>query len=133
MDLDFILNFETNMGEQTEKFSVDSQAHIPTVGLGTVYPLHERIVIGGQAGLLYAIMDMKLKDARGGTENIWPHPGPGFNTEASITWMPWKKLILQAGYRYQVFTIKARGPGKEDITESYDITHGPTLSLVLTF
>ena len=133
MDLDFILEFETTMGKQTEKFSVDSQAHIPTVGLGTVYPLHERIVIGGQAGLLYAIMNMKLEDSKGDTENIWPHPGPGFNTEASITWMPWKKLIFQAGYRYQVFTIEARGPGKEDITKSYDITHGSTVSLVLTF
>ncbi len=132
MDLDFILSFETMMGAQTDIFRVDSQAHIPTIGLGAVYPLQKRIVVGGQAGLLYAIIDMKLKTSGADSENIWPHPGLGFNTEANVTYMPWKNLIFQLGYRYQAFTTKARGPGREDITTSYDITYGPTLSLVIT-
>jgi hypothetical protein len=132
-ELDFTLSFDTIMGRQTDVFKVDFEAHIPTVGLGAVYPLHETVVIGGQAGLLYAIMDMKIKNPDGDTDNIWPHPGLGFNTEANITYMPWKHLLLQLGYRYQVFTVEARGPGREDIVKSYDITYGPTFSLVFTF
>ena len=133
-ELDFTLTFTPPLGmQQTDKFKVDFEAHIPTIGLGAVYPLNDRLVIGGQAGLLYAIMDMKIKNPGGDTDNIWPQPGLGFNTEANITYMPWQGFLIQLGYRYQVFTIEARGPGRENIVKSYDITYGPTCSLVLTF
>jgi hypothetical protein len=133
-ELDFALTFTPAMGmEQTDDFKVDFEAHIPTIGLAAVYPLHDTVVIGGQLGLLYAIMDMKIKNPDGATDDIWPHPGLGFNTEVNITYMPWQNWIFQLGYRYQVFTIEARGPGREEIVESYDITYGPTLSFVVTF
>jgi hypothetical protein len=133
-DLDFALTYTPPSGmQQTDDFTVDFYAYIPTVGLGAVYPLNDKVVIGGQAGLLYAIMDMKITNPGGDSDNIWPHPGLGFNTEANITCMPWQNLLFQLGYRYQVFTIKARGPGREDRVTSYDITHGPTFSFVLTF
>jgi hypothetical protein len=132
-ELDFTLSFMSTMGMQTDVFKVDFKAHIPTFGIAAVYPLHQTVVIGGQAGLLYAIMDMKIKNPDGDTDDIWPQPGLGFNTEANITYMPWRHLIMQLGFRYQVFTIEARGPGREEIVKSYDITYGPTFSLVLTF
>ncbi len=133
-ELDFTLTFTPPLGmQQTDVFKVDFKAHIPTVGIAGVYPLNDKLVIGGQAGLLYVIMDMKIKNPGGDKDNIWPHPGLGFNTEANITCMPWQDLIFQLGYRYQVFTIEARGPGRENRVKSYDITYGPTFSVVLTF
>ncbi len=76
---------------------------------------------------------MTITNESGNTDDIFPHPGLGFNTEVNMTWRAMTDLLLQLGYRYQVFTIKARGPGREEIVESFDITHGLTLTAVYVF
>jgi hypothetical protein len=78
-ELDFTLTFTPPLGmQQTDDFKVDFEAHIPTIGLGAVYPLHDTLVIGGQAGLLYAIMDMKIKNPGGDTDDITYGPTISF-------------------------------------------------------
>ena len=84
-------------------------------------------------GLQIAIPELKITEASSGTDNIKPWSNPGFNGEVSLTYQPFGNLVLQAGYRYQVFELEARGPGRVDITESYDETYGWTLSAVYAF
>jgi hypothetical protein len=91
------------------------------------------VAVGVQAGVLYAFIDMKLKNTEGQVEDIWPHPGLGFNAEATLTYLPTEGVVLQMGYRYQVFVLNARGPGRENITINYDNSHGPTMSLFYAF
>ena len=134
MDLKFILVTTTILGSQTDTFDVEATAHIPSFGFGVALPLaRERVVVGGQAGVLLPMMDLKVTDQNGVTEDILPHPGLGFNAEATLTWQPVERMILQLGYRYQVFEFEARGPGRTETITSRDITHGPTLSLAYAF
>jgi opacity protein-like surface antigen len=133
MDLDFELTFNTGLGAQTDTFDIEADAHIPTFGIGAAYPVHDQVVIGGQIGVLYPLMDMEITNEDGRTDDIIPHSRIGFNTEANITYQPWEHLIIQAGYRYQEFTFKARGPGRTDIIKSVDKTYGPTLSAFYMF
>ncbi len=133
MKMEFDISYVTTMGRTTLNYDIESKVHMPTVGLGGFYPLHEKVAIGLQLGLLYAIPDLKITEASTGTDNIKPWPNLGFNVEGSLTYQPFGNLVLQAGYRYQVFELEARGPGREDITESYDITYGWTLSAAYAF
>jgi hypothetical protein len=133
MDLAFDLTFDPGTGTQTDTFEMKSSAHIPTIGLGAVYPLTSRLAVGAQAGVLSAFMNMKVTSPGGSTDEIWPRPGLGFNGELNFTYAPWQSFVLQLGYRYQAFVLRARGPGREDVETAYDVTHGPTLSLFYAF
>lgn len=134
MEMDFDLSYITlTSGEITFNYNVESRVHMPSVGVGGFYPMHEKVVAGLQLGLIYSIPDLKISEDSTGTDNIKPWPNLGFNTECTLTYQPLSNFILQLGYRYQVFTMEARGPGREDITESYDITQGWTFSAVYAF
>jgi hypothetical protein len=133
MNMDFILSYGTTMGNYTLDYDVESTVHMPTIGLGGVYPVHEKAVLGLQAGLLYCIPHLEVKEASFGTENIKPWPELGFNVEGSITYKPFKDFIFQAGYRYQTFKLTARGPGRMNVSTSYDVTYGLTLSVLYVF
>lgn len=134
MDMDFTITYDTvSSGTVTNTYKVDADAIIPTIGAGIVHPLSTKVVASGQLGLLYSFTELKVSNQMGLTEDIWPRPGLGFNAEGNLTWQAANSLLLQLGYRYQVFTIEARGPGRTDITKSYDITYGGTLSAVFTF
>ncbi len=134
MDLDFTLSYDTLVGPQTFRYKVESMVHIPTVGVGGVYPLSEKFVTGLQLGVLYAIPELNLiKIDTGEVEDIEPWPSLGFNGEATATYQLFESFIVQLGYRYQVFTLEARGPGRVEKTKSYDITHGAILSAVYVF
>jgi hypothetical protein len=133
MNIDFELHYDNVMGQQRDIYHLKSQAHIPTIGVGAVYPLTEKLVLGGQLGLLYSIMDLKITNSAGTRENIWPHPGPGFNGELSVTYQLQRTILTQLGYRYQVFTVEARGPGRDTIEKSYDITQGLTFTAMYLF
>lgn len=134
MDMDFTLTYTTaSSGSITNVFKVDARAIIPTVGLGAVYTLGPKTVASGQVGLLYAFTDLFVTNDLGETDNIWPHPGFGYNLEGNITWQAAQEILLQGGLRYQLFTIEARGPGRDERTRSYDITYGLTLTAVYTF
>lgn len=138
MQMEFILTFTAPMGgqtiTQTFHYDLDSQAHIPTAGLAGVYQISDHLVTGLQAGVLYAIPSLTVTEASSGVnQDIRPWPGLGFNTEATLTYQPLKNVLLQGGYRYQVFKMEARAPGRTEITRSYDVTHGVTLSAIYVF
>lgn len=138
MQMEFILTYTAPMGgtnvTQAFHYDLDSKVHIPSVGLAGVYQLSDNLVTGLQAGLLYAIPSLKMREETQGTEqDIRPWPGLGFNTEATLTYQPMQNLLLQGGYRYQVFRFEARAPGRTEITRSDDVTHGWTLSAVYIF
>lgn len=133
MKLDFDLIYDTIMGSQLDTFIVEAQAHIPTFGIGLAYPINEKIAVSGQAGLLYPMMDMEISSETGATDDILPQARPGFNSEVNLTYQPMKNILVQLGYRYQMFEFKGRSPGKTEAITSRDITHGVTLSTVYIF
>lgn len=133
MEMNFNLTYNSGLGGQTDTFDVEAQAHIPTFGAGVAYPVHKKVVIGGQAGVMYPMLDMKITNENDETDDIIPHSRLGYNTEATITFMPVDQFIIQAGYRYQEWTFKGRGPGRTKIIKSTDETYGPTLSMVYMF
>ena len=142
MNMDFNLAFSVPdpndpsviLFTQNFQYQVESRVHIPTIGLAGVYQLSEHFVTGLQAGVLYAIPTLTLKESSLGIDqDIRPWPGLGFNSEATLTYQPIRNLLLQGGYRYQVFEMEARAPGRTEITRSYDVTHGFTLSAIYVF
>jgi len=136
MKMDFDLRFKvpTTTFSQDFHYEVTSQVHIPTVGLAGVYQLSDHFVTGLQAGVLYAIPSLNMKESSLGIDqDIHPWPGLGFNTEATLTYQPIQNVLLQGGYRYQVFKMEARAPGRTETTKSYDVTHGWTLSANYVF
>ncbi len=136
MKMDFNLNFvvPNTTFSQDFHYEVESQVHIPTAGLAGVYQISDHFVTGLQAGVLYAIPSLTMKESSLGIDqDVKPWPGLGFNTEATLTYQPFQALLLQGGYRYQVFEMEARAPGRTDTTRSYDVTHGWTLSAIYVF
>jgi hypothetical protein len=133
MEMDFVLSYDPGGTPLVDTYKVSSTAYIPTIGAAGVFPLGSKVVASAQGGLLYALTDLTITNAAGQTDDIWPHPGLGLNLEGNFTYQPLNDLLLQLGYRYQVFTIEARGPGRDDIVKSYDITHGLTLTAVYVF
>jgi hypothetical protein len=134
MELDFNLTtIPPGAPPQTDTYIVEAEAFIPTIGLGGVHPLGSNLVASGQIGILYAIQDMTITNESGDVDDIFPHPGLGFTTEVNMTYRAMTDLLLQLGYRYQVFSIKARWPGRTEIVESFDITQGLTLTAVYVF
>ena len=69
----------------------------------------------------------------GEEEDLWPNPGIGLNGEVTATLVPIKRSMVQLSYRYQMFVLRARGPGRDDIHRAFDITHGPGVSVLYTF
>ncbi len=55
------------------------------------------------------------------------------NAEANLNILPVKNLIVQLGFRYQEWYLKARSPQRWEQTESRDVTYGPTLTIVYAF
>jgi len=136
MEMDFTLSYETPARPQTSAYKVESMVHMPTVGLGLTYPVHEKIVLGLQLGALYAVPDLKITDQDSLSRNLFPQPSFGYNSEVNISIQPIERLVFQLGYRYQVFTLETVNIVDTDTLEkwdSYDVTHGGTLSVVYVF
>lgn len=133
IDIDFTLSYTTMMGSITNRYKLESEVHIPTIGAGFVYPVHEKVVLGSQLGLLYSVPELKMTDNDGITYDIWPRATFGLNGEFTINYQPLDKLIFQMGYRYQYFRLDARQPQTWEKTESDDISQGPTFSAIWIF
>jgi len=117
------------------KYKIEMTVHIPTIGIGFVYPVSDKLVLSTQMGVLYSIPTLEMKDSDGKRHDIWTEGTVGFNGEFAINYQPTVNLIFQLGYRYQYFRLDAKAlddqySGK---TESDDITHGPTVSAVWVF
>jgi hypothetical protein len=132
MKMDFDLSYDIMGDAQNFSYRIESQIHIPTVGVSGVYQLGSSFVVGGQAGLLYTFPTMEIT-SDDTTTDIRPWNSFGFNLEASLTYRPVTDFLFQAGYRYQLFEFEAMAPGSYEETSSYDITHGVTLTGVYLF
>ncbi len=81
------------------KFDDDIMTHIPTAGLAVSYPLSDMFAIGLQAGALYLIPKTTDPTIHTFKQNA------GFNLEPSISALIKDHLILQLGYRYQMYWL----------------------------
>jgi hypothetical protein len=80
-----------------------------------------------------ALIDLVMTDPDGKDFDIDPKYSFAFNTEANLNILPVKDLVVQIGFRYQEWYLKARSPQRWDTTESRDTTYGPTLTIVYAF
>ncbi len=133
VNYDLTLHYDTAMGSRTYNYKLDAKVHMPTVGAGIAYPIRENIVLGLQAGVGLALIDLNMTDPDGVEFAIDPKYSLSFNTEANLNFVPLKNLIVQAGFRYQEWYLKARSPQRWEKTESKDVTYGPTLTVVYAF
>jgi hypothetical protein len=130
---DLALSYNTEMGNVKYDYELDAQVNMPTIGAGMVYPVFEKLVAGLQGGIGLVLIDLKMKDPDGNTFDIYPKYSFSYNAEGSLNFLPINNLIMQLGYRYQVWYLDARSPQSWEETESRDVTYGPTLTVVYTF
>jgi hypothetical protein len=133
VDYDLRLQYNTAMGVRTYNYKLDAEVHMPTVGVGITYPIFDKLVLGLQGGVGLALIDLVMKDPDGNSFDIAPEYSLSFNAEANVNVLPIKNLIVQLGFRYQEWYLKARSPQRWEQTESRDVTYGPTLTIVYTF
>ena len=132
-EMDFTLRYDTLMIQRVFDYKLEADAYMPTAGVGIAYPIHEKFALGLQLGLLYADIDLEITDEEGDTFDIWPQSTWGFNGEVTLSYQPKKDLILQLGYRYQIWQLEARRPQSLEVIVSDDITHGVTGLVVYLF
>ena len=133
VDYDLGLQYNTTMGIRNYNYKLDAKVHMPTVGFGIAYPVFDKLVVGLQGGVGLALIDLVMTDPDGNDFDIDPKYSFSFNTEANLNFLPIKNLIVQLGFRYQEWYLKARSPQRWETTESKDVTFGPTLAVVYTF
>jgi hypothetical protein len=133
VDYDLILSYSTLMGQRRFDYELEADVHMPTVGIGFVYPVSDKWVFGLQAGVGLALIELEMKDSDGETFDISPDASITYNGELALTFLPMKDWIVQLGFRAQAWYLKARSPKRWEETESEDITWGPTISAVYVF
>lgn len=133
VEYDLSLDYETFMGGRQFDYKLDAGVHMPTLGIGFVYPIFEKWVLGLQAGVGLALIELEMKDPDGKKFDISPSASITYNGEFTVTWSPMEHLMIQLGLRGQVWYLKARSPSWWEETESKDVTWGPTISAVLAF
>jgi len=133
VEYDLDLGYQTFMGDRQFRYKLDADVHMPTLGIGFVYPIFEKLVVGLQGGIGLALTELEMTDPDGVKFDISPDASITYNGEFTVTWLPIEHLIIQAGLRGQMWYLKARSPVWWEETESEDITWGPTVSVVLAF
>lgn len=117
---------------------INSYAHIPTMGVGIVFPLSESIFVGLQAGVLYLIPNSKEKttDNIAGTttkESTEFNNSFGVNMEVMISLVAFESVMVQLGYRYQGMLLDAKATDANKAYSVWDSFHGVTLSALYLF
>ncbi|HQI82899.1 MAG TPA: hypothetical protein PLR71_15235 [Deltaproteobacteria bacterium] len=133
LEYDLTLRYNTDMGEVAYDYDLEASVHIPTVGFGLTYPVHEKAVLGVQGGVGLALIDLKMTDRENTTFDIYPKYSYTFNGEANVSILPINNLVVQLGYRFQEWYLEAMSPQAWEKTESRDRTTGWTLTGVYTF
>lgn len=133
VNYDLDLSYTTLMGQRQFNYELNADVHMPTVGVGFVYPIFEKLVMGLQAGVGLALTELEMEEPEGETFDISPDASITYNGEFTLTFLPINDLLIQLGFRAQVWYLKARNPGWWEETESEDITWGPTISAVYAF
>lgn len=132
-EMDFTLRYDTLMDRRVFDYKLKADAYMPTAGIGLAYPIHEKFALGLQLGVLYTDIDLEITDEEGVTFDIYPQSTWGFNGEVTLNYQPMDHLILQLGYRYQIWQLEARRPQSWEKIVSDDITHGVTGTIVYLF
>jgi hypothetical protein len=132
-EMDFTLRYDALMNPKVFDYKLEADTYMPTAGVGLAYPINEKFAVGLQLGILYTDIDLEITDEEGVTFDIWPQPTWGFNGEATLNYQPMDHLILQLGFRYQIWQLEARRPQSWDKIVSDDITYGVTGAIVYLF
>lgn len=93
--------------------------HMPTAGLAFYIPILDNLNIGVQAGALYLIPHSSNESVPATTNVIMYtllrkvsdlrlEPAFGFNGEAMINYILMERVIIQLGYRYQIFKLHGK-------------------------
>jgi hypothetical protein len=133
------LQLEINREGNFDLYEAEATILMPTVGIGYVHPLSDKMAIGFQGGLLLVTGNIGFgvfEDSIEGWEDF--DTTFGFNGECSLTYMINRNLIVQAGYRYQTMKLKAdfgKVPllGNSIELDDIDTVHGFTVSAVYMF
>lgn len=134
VNYDLSLTYDTPlMGAQKFDYDLEAKVHMPTVGVGLVYPVHDKVALGLQAGVGLALIDLELGNPDGSSFDISPSASITYNGEATASYLVTENLILQLGFRAQLWYLKARSPQRWEETESEDWTYGLTATVVYVF
>jgi opacity protein-like surface antigen len=113
---------------------MDYSTLMPTVGFGVAYPVTQKVVLSGQAGIGMVFIDEKKTVYNGYRYDLDPDDSVAYNAEAGVNILPMDKLIVQLGYRYQQWTFKPKNEiGTYPSDSCTDVNQGPSLSVVYTF
>lgn len=133
VDYDLSLNYDTLMGQRGFDYELEARVHMGTIGAGLAYPFNDKFALGLQAGVGLALIELDMKNPDGSTFDISPSASFTYNGEVSATYTPIQNLILQLGFRAQLWYLEARSPIRWEETTSEDWTYGPTLTIVYAF
>lgn len=118
-------------GTEYKVYDVNLDVNIPTAGLGFAVPISESVVVGIQAGVLYAMSKFKYKDyLTNYKDSIKMENTIGYNAEAALTFLVAESIAIQAGYRYQYMKFEFDDPEYPGMPKIKDTFHGITVSAV---
>ena len=125
---------ELDLENKSAGFSEKYTAHvsIPTLGIGFSYPLSNSLVAGLQLGILYVIPSVEVEYDAGGSMELETENSFGFNGETAISYLVTQNLIIELGYRLQVYEYTANVPG-DPAGDTRDLTHGVVVSAYYLF
>lgn len=119
-------NYDVTFESGDEFYKIKYIGKAPTAGLAVAFPLHEKVTIGLQAGLLYMMPDYTWDDTEMKTDNAW-----GYNVEPNISFLAADNFMLQLGVRYQKCNVKFTGDGY-NVTKNDEFL-GATLAGIVMF
>lgn len=133
VNYDLTLAYNTMMGQQEYDYKLKAEVHMGTIGAGLAYPISDKFAVGLQAGVGLALIELDMEEPDGSGFDISPSASFTYNGEVTATYSPVQNLILQLGYRAQLWYLEARSPTRWDQTTSQDWTYGPTFTVVYAF
>jgi opacity protein-like surface antigen len=99
------------------------------LGIGTVYPLSDKLLLSGQAGLMY----VKAKLSNEFDEDFSVDDSWGYNVEGGVNYLLSESILLQAGLRYQAFLINVKNNTADFEDEQPDRFVGVTVAAIFMF
>jgi hypothetical protein len=133
VDYDLDLSYDTMMGQRQFEYKLDAEVHLGTIGAGVAYPIIDKFAIGLQAGVGLALIELEMEEPDGSVFDISPSASFTYNMELITSYTPIPNLILQLGYRAQLWHLEARSPTRWEQSVSEDWTYGPTFTVVYAF
>ena len=123
VNMDIYVRASGGIPVDAQKTTFDYKVNMPTVGLGMTYPITHKIAAGVQGGVGIAFFDTPADTDSSTT----------LNAEASLSYVPIDKMIIQLGYRYQEWEYNPSAPEYPVDSSSKEINSGPIVTVVYTF